>query len=96
LAICQADPVYEQRRDDGGIRRTRTGISPALIAALVVVAGAIVFIVQNTERAQIQFLFVERRMAVWVAIAIAIVVGVILDRLLSAWWRRRRRDDPNR
>jgi uncharacterized integral membrane protein len=96
LAICQADPVYEERRDDGGIRRTRTGISPALIAALVVVAGAIVFILQNTEQAPLQFLFFERRMSVWVAIAIAIGVGVIIDRLLSAWWRRRRRDDPGR
>ena len=87
--------MYEQRRDDDGrgFRTTRSGISPALIALAVVVALALVFVIQNTEQAPVQLLFWERQMSVWVAIAIAIVIGVVLDRLVSTWWRRRRRDE---
>ena len=59
----------------------------------VVVALALVFVIQNTERAPVELLFWERQTAVWVAIAIAIGIGVLLDRLVSTWWRRRRRDD---
>ena len=56
-------------------------------------ALALIFVIQNTEQAPVEFLFWERRMSVWVAIAIAIALGIILDRLVPTWWRRRRRDD---
>jgi uncharacterized integral membrane protein len=85
--------VYEERRDDDGTRRTRSGISPALVAAAVVLAAALVFIIQNTGQASVHFLFIEQRLSVWVVIAIAIGLGVILDRLFTVWWRRRHRDD---
>lgn len=73
------------------MRRTRSGISPVLIALAVVVALALVFVIQNTEQAGVQLLFWERQMSVWVAIAIAIGIGILLDRLISTWWRRRHR-----
>lgn len=87
--------MYEssERRDfddERRVRTTRSGISPALIGLAIVVVLAVVFVLQNREQAPIQFLFFERRTAVWIAIAIAIVIGVILDRLLSVWWRRHR------
>jgi len=85
--------VYEERRNDDGIRRTRSGISPILIAAAVILAAAIVFVIQNTRQASVQFLFIDRRLSVWVVIAISIALGVILDRLVTLWWRRRHRDD---
>ena len=85
--------MYEERRDDDGIRRTRSGISPALVAAAVVLAAALIFIIQNTRQASVQFLFIERRMSVWVVIALAIGLGVVLDRLVTVGWRRRQRDD---
>ena len=88
--------MYEgpERRDDG-VGRARSGLSPALIAAAVIVVVLVIFILQNSDRAPIEFLFFERRTPVWVAIGIGIVLGIILDRLVTAWWRRsrRRRDE---
>jgi uncharacterized integral membrane protein len=87
--------VYE-RNDEGdgsGVRETRSGVSPLLIAFIVVAILALVFVLQNGDRAEIDFLFFDVGASVWVAIAIAIGVGIVLDRLLIAWWRRRRRSD---
>lgn len=86
--------MYEERRgdDDGrSVRTTRSGVSPALIGFVIVVALAVVFVIQNREQAPIEFLFFSRRVPVWVAIAIAIGLGIVIDRLLSIWWHRRRR-----
>ena len=88
--------MYEgPERSDDGVRRARSGLSPALIAAAVVVIVLVIFVLQNSDRASIEFLFFERRTPVWVAIGIGILLGIILDRLVTAWWRRsrRRRDE---
>jgi uncharacterized integral membrane protein len=81
-------------RDDG-VGRARSGLSPALVAAGVIAIVLIIFILQNSNRASVEFLFFERQTPVWVAIGIGIVLGVILDRLVTVWWRRtrRRRDE---
>lgn len=70
----------------------RGGPSPALIGLIVLVALAIVFVVQNRERAEINFLFFEFNNRVWTVIAISLVLGILLDRLLLMWWRRRREE----
>jgi uncharacterized integral membrane protein len=75
----------------GGQRPARSGVSPTLIAFVVVAVLGLVFILQNGEHAPIRFLFFEASTSVWVAIAIAIGIGIVLDRLLIVWWRRRRR-----
>ena len=84
--------VYE-RNDEGdrsSVRETRTGVSPLLIALIVLAILAVVFVLQNGDRADVNFLFFDIGAAVWVAIAISIGVGIVLDRLFIAWWRRRR------
>ena len=90
--------MYEgpERSDrDDVVGRARSGMSPALIASAVIAIVVVIFILQNSDRASVEFLFFERRTPVWVAIGIGIVLGVILDRLVTAWWRRtrRRRDE---
>jgi hypothetical protein len=64
--------------------------SPTIIAlaAAVVVSG--LFILQNREFTTIDFLFFELHNRVWTAIASAIVLGVVLDRLFLRWWGRRK------
>ena len=85
--------MYEDAGD--GERRAprpaRSGVSPTLIAFVVVAVLGLIFVLQNGEEAPIRFLFFEASTSVWVAIAIAIGIGIILDRLLITWWRRRRR-----
>lgn len=65
---------------------------PLVLIALVIVAlYAFVFVLRNGDRTTIDFLFFEVDSRVWVAIAISIALGIVLDRLILAWWRRTRR-----
>jgi uncharacterized integral membrane protein len=61
-----------------------------LIVFAVIAVVTVVFILQNRERREIDFLFFEVRTRVWVGLFIAVLLGVILDRLFQSWWRRRR------
>lgn len=88
------DDNDRRMRSDPGASASagRNGISPALIGFIVVAVIAVVFILQNRERRQIDFLFFEVTTRVWTSLAVSVALGVLLDRLFSSWWRRRRRD----
>lgn len=66
-----------------------------LIALLLVVAGLATFFFQNGSDARVHFLWLDGDWPVWSVIGISVVVGIVLDRLVSWQWRRarRRRDD---
>ena len=66
------------------------GINATLIAFLVVVAAAVVFFFQNSRETRIKFLFFDKDTAVRWSIIVSVVIGVILDRLISFWWKRRK------
>lgn len=68
----------------------RSGPSAALIGLVVLAILAVLFVVQNGEKTDITFLFTDVTASVWVAIAISIAIGIVLDRLFGIWWRRRR------
>jgi uncharacterized integral membrane protein len=61
-----------------------------LIVFAVIAVVTVVFILQNRERTNIDFLFVEFKARVWTSLLIALVLGVLLDRLFQSWWRRRK------
>lgn len=61
-----------------------------LIIFGVIAIITVIFILQNRERTNIDFLFFEVKARVWTSMLIAIVLGVILDRLFLSWWRRRK------
>lgn len=78
------------RHEPGG--QGSNGPSPFLVALVVVAVIAAAFVIQNQERAEIQYLvFFENEFRIWTAIAFAMVLGAVLDRLVIAWWRRSRR-----
>jgi uncharacterized integral membrane protein len=86
--------VYEQnepaqRSADGAA--ARSGPSPMLIALIVLGVLAVVFILQNGERTKTNFLMFEFRSSLWVTILLAMAAGVVIDRLFTMWWRRRKR-----
>lgn len=86
--------MYERNEaPQGGVEEGKSGPSPSLIALIVIAVVAIVFILQNGERAETNFLMLDFRAPLWLLLAIAVAAGVVLDRLFSIWWRRRRRDD---
>ena len=80
------------RNDSASASSGRSGPSAAAIGFVVLLVVSGVFILQNRERTTIDVLVFELRSRVWTAIAVAIGLGVLLDRLISAWWRRRRRE----
>jgi uncharacterized integral membrane protein len=69
----------------------RDGPNVTLILFAVVVALAITFFLQNDARVTLEFLFFEFTTTVRLAIVIALVIGILLDRLFGLWWRHRRR-----
>ncbi len=88
--------MYERREPESagdGPPSERSGVSPALIVFGIVAIVAVIFIVQNSERRDIEFLFVDVSTPVWVALLVAIAIGILLDRLFIYWWRRRRSRD---
>lgn len=76
------------------VSRGRRGSHAALVAFVVVAALAITFVLQNDHNeVRTHFLWYTTSSKVWATIGIAIVIGIVLDRLASLWWRHRRRKD---
>lgn len=69
----------------------RNGPNVSLIAFIVVVVLAVIFFFQNSTSTVVTFLFFDAHTAVRSAIVVSVLVGVLLDRLISLWWRRRGR-----
>ena len=61
------------------------------IGLIIVAIVCAIFVFQNRERTTVNFLFFSFESSVWVAIAVAIALGVLLDRFILGWWRRSRK-----
>ncbi len=77
--------------DEAGAAK-RNGPKASLIAFVVIIVLAVVFFFQNSKQTTVKFLFFDSHTPVRTAIVVSVVVGVLLDRLISFWWRRRNRD----
>ena len=89
------DRDLERNRDGGRYDpqpedEKRGGPSIWLILFALVAIVTAVFIVQNGEPVPAEFLWFDRSIRLWVAIVASIVLGILLDRLIITWWRRRR------
>lgn len=71
------------------------GPSLAFIGLLIIVALAVVFFLQNGELVSIDFLIFEKRTTIRWSILMAVVLGVLLDRIFSIAWRRRKNRNNN-
>lgn len=78
----------EYRTNDSPQQKAETPWRLIIFGVLLVVT--VVFILQNRERTSIDFLFFEVKARVWTSMVLAVVLGVVLDRLFLAWWRRRK------
>jgi uncharacterized integral membrane protein len=70
-----------------------SGPSPTLIGCGVLVVLFIVFFLQNSEPLRIDFLFFEKQTTIRWGLLVAVVLGVLIDRIFTMWWRRRKRND---
>jgi uncharacterized integral membrane protein len=73
-------PGYEGRR----------GVPPTLIGFVVLAILAVIFIVENGRKTDVRLIIPLIHTRVWVVIVVSMAIGVIVDRLFQAWWRRRR------
>jgi uncharacterized integral membrane protein len=58
------------------------------IVAGVIIAAAVVFLLQNTEEAQVKFLFLSHEVPIYIVILISMVLGSLLT-LVALGLRRR-------
>ena len=70
----------------------RSGPSIALIAFLIVAANAVAFFFRNSRETNIDYVFGDTDTTVRWALLMALILGVVLDRLISFWWRSYRRN----
>jgi uncharacterized integral membrane protein len=82
--------MHEQSQGDADLhpeeKRNRTA---TLVILVVFVVVAAIFIIQNSDKATIRFLFISVTTRIWAGFLIALALGVVLDRLFTMWWRRR-------
>jgi uncharacterized integral membrane protein len=69
----------------------RTRPSATLILLLIVIGLAIAFFFQNGNSTTVHFLFFKHVAKTRWAIIVAVVIGIIIDRIFAIWWRHRGR-----
>lgn len=72
--------------DGAGVTKS-TQVNWKLIAAGGVGLLALIFILQNTERGTIEFLFFDWTVGVWLALTITFVLGLAVGLLLPRFFR---------
>lgn len=68
------------------------GPSIAFIALAVVVALAVIFFLQNSEPVFIDFWVFEKKTTIRWSILMSVLLGVLLDRIFTIAWRRRKKN----
>ena len=83
-------------RDEAYARASYQGPPWKLIALLVLVVLLAFFFFQNGDDVPVDFLWFNGRWPLWAVIGISVLVGVVLDRLVTWQWRRsrQRRNNP--
>ena len=69
----------------------RSGVSPSLIVLIVLGVLALIFVLQNSDKTEVNFLMLEFGAPTWLTFLFAIVLGIALDRLFMFWRKRRQR-----
>ncbi len=80
-----------QETDSNGQSERESGFPFKLIGLLLVVVALAFGFFQNGNDAPVRFLWMDSTTPVWVVIGISVLVGMLLDRLLTWQWRRARR-----
>lgn len=63
-----------------------------LVTLLVALLVGVIFVVQNSDRVELRFLFLDVTTRVWAGLVVALALGAVLGQAAEAVWNRRRRD----
>lgn len=66
------------------------GPNMTLIGFGILVVLFVVFFLQNSETLRIDFLVFEKKTTIRWSLLVAVVLGILIDRIFTMWWRRRR------
>jgi lipopolysaccharide assembly protein A len=66
----------------------RPPVTPKMVAGLLAAVLALVFILQNTQRVTIEFLFFDVRVGMWLGLAIAFGLGTLVGWVAPRFRRR--------
>lgn len=87
--------AYRPERSDMSLDETSDGIDKGRVLRLVVVGIivvlAVVFMVQNNERVELNVILFEVTTRLWVGLLLALVLGALLGQALQLLRARRRR-----
>jgi uncharacterized integral membrane protein len=76
-------------RDDDGVQREgRSHVDGRLVVGAIVLVLLVVFIAQNTEDAQLHFLFFDFTASLWLMLTITVVLSLGVGFLLGRRARR--------
>jgi fructose-specific phosphotransferase system IIC component len=82
-----------EREGTNPVASGRNGPNVTLIGLAIVVAAGVAFFFQNGNSTSIHFLFFQKDAKTRWAIIVAVVLGILIDRIFTMWWRRRRRQN---
>ncbi len=83
------EPKPPEAKPDG--KGKKLSIPPGLVAAALLVAALIFFVVQNGDDVAFEWLVFDMTGPLWVVILVAAVAGAVLNEVLGFVRRRRRR-----
>jgi len=67
-------------------------ISPALVGAVLLALVVVIFVLSNTHRVPIRFLWFERDAQVWLVLLLTSAIAIGAAELFSVYLRHRRED----
>lgn len=87
--------AYSPGQSDFPVEETRQSIDKRRAARFAVAGGAILvavlFMAQNNERVELNFLVFEVSTRLWVGLLATLVLGALLGQGIEALWARRKR-----
>ena len=67
------------------------GFRIGLVTGAVVTVAIAIFIIQNAERTDLQYLWLDFSMPLWIGLLASFAAGLLAGPLLASTWRRHRR-----
>jgi uncharacterized integral membrane protein len=76
----------EAEREPVDVRRRGGKVAVLVVLAVVI----LVFVLQNRDRANVDFLFWDLDVRIWFALAVAVILGSVTGFVVGRTWRRPR------